>query len=88
MKKKIPNFFNNKKKVFIIAEIGVNHGGNFTDCVKLIKASAKAGADAAKLQLINPDESYEKGTKSYKEFSNKLFNYTQLKKLKMIAKKK
>jgi len=87
MKKVMSHFFNNKKKIFIIAEIGINHRGSFNECVKLIKASAKAGADAAKLQLINPFESYEKGSKSYKEFSNKLFNYTQLKKLKKIAKK-
>ena len=44
--------------VFIIAEIGINHNGSFKKCKKLIKLAANCGADAVKIQTINPDESY------------------------------
>ena len=36
--------------VFIIAEIGINHNGNFDDAVKLITSAKDAGADAVKFQ--------------------------------------
>lgn len=41
---------NNKKKTYIIAEVGINHNGNFFNCKKLIKVAANAGADAVKFQ--------------------------------------
>ena len=47
----IPNF-NPKKKVFIIAEVGNNHEGNFDVAKKLIRAAAKAGVDAVKFQTF------------------------------------
>ena len=47
----IPNF-NPRKKVFIIAEVGNNHEGNFDVAKKLIRAAAKAGADAVKFQTF------------------------------------
>ena len=56
------------KKVFIIAEIGINHGGNFKKCMKMIKAAARAGADSVKIQTNEVDESYMQNTVSYKEF--------------------
>ena len=57
------------KKTFIIAEIGINHQGSFKKCKKLIKKVAECGADAAKIQLVNVDESYNKKTKSFKRYS-------------------
>ena len=44
-----------KKKTLIIAEIGVNHNGNFKYAKKLIDLSKKAGADIVKFQTFNPD---------------------------------
>lgn len=76
-----------EKKTFVIAEIGINHQGNFEKCKKLIKAASICGADAAKIQLVNVHESYDKKTKSYKEFKNKDFSDSQLVKLKKYAKK-
>ena len=78
-KHKISNF----SKVFIIAEVGINHGGDINKCLKLIKEAARAGADAVKLQLIDPETSYQKKTKSYKEFSSAILNKKEL----SIAKK-
>ncbi|MBZ0156310.1 MAG: N-acetylneuraminate synthase family protein [Alphaproteobacteria bacterium] len=41
--------------VFIIAEIGANHEGNFDDAVRLIRAAKEAGADAVKFQTYRAD---------------------------------
>ena len=41
--------------VFIVAEISCNHQQNYAEAVKLVKAAAKAGADAVKFQTYTPD---------------------------------
>ena len=73
------------KKVFIIAEIGINHGGDFKRCMKMIDAAVKAGADSVKIQTSDVDESYMQNTESYKEFKNKNFSNKELLKLKNYA---
>jgi sialic acid synthase SpsE len=40
-----------KKKLIFIAEIGLNHNGNFDLCFELIKQAKFAGADIVKFQL-------------------------------------
>lgn len=80
--------FAKKKRCFIIAEIGINHLGNLNLCKKMIIAASKSGADAVKLQSIEADESYVKGTQSYRIFKNKSFSISQLKILKNLANKK
>lgn len=54
---------------FIIAEIGVNHGGDEDLCARQITAAAGTGADAVKLQTVTPEESYHPQTESYAIFS-------------------
>jgi N-acetylneuraminate synthase len=44
------------KKTYIIAEIGVNHNGNFLLAKKLIREAKKSGADAAKFQIFVPEK--------------------------------
>ena len=41
--------------VFIVAEAGVNHNGNFKLAKKLIDVAAKANVDAIKFQTFDPD---------------------------------
>lgn len=40
---------------FIVAEVSANHGQSFEKAVEIVKAAAKAGADAVKLQTYTPD---------------------------------
>ena len=54
--------------VFIIAEIGATHGGDAERAIKMIEKAAECGADAVKLQTVDPDFSYRKGTPSYEIF--------------------
>ena len=53
----------------------------------MIIAAAKSGANAIKLQTIDPNESYLKNTPSYKEFLNKDLSDEELYKLKKITEK-
>tara|TARA_Y100000114_G_scaffold146717_1_gene157730 strand:- start:29478 stop:30341 length:864 start_codon:yes stop_codon:yes gene_type:complete len=43
------------KKVYIIAEIGINHNGSLQTAKKLIDLASVAGCDAVKFQKRNPD---------------------------------
>ena len=83
-----------KKKVFVIAEIGINHEGNINKCLKLIKKAKLSGADAVKLQTINPKNNYVTKSKSFKIFNKgiltvnetkKAFNYANKNKIKIFT---
>ena len=79
---------NNFFQTFIIAEIGINHDGNLKKCKKLILEASKAGANAVKLQTINPNESYHINTPSYKAFKDKDFTLKELILLKEFSNKR
>jgi N,N'-diacetyllegionaminate synthase len=74
-------------RVFIIAEIGINHEGNFNICKKMILEAKKAGADAVKIQTIDISESYLSNTKSFQVFKKKSFTDEELLKLNNYSKK-
>ena len=85
---KIKNkFVGDRKQVFIIAEIGINHDGNLKKCLKMIKEAAKAGANSVKIQTNEVEESYMQNTVSYKAFKNKNFSNEELLKLKKYSEK-
>ena len=85
---KVSNFIIGKQfKTLIIAEIGINHEGNFSKCIEMIKLAAKSGANAVKIQTVDQKESYQKTTKSFEEFKGKDFSDIQIKKLIKLAKK-
>ncbi len=48
------------KKIFIIAEIGINHNGDMEIAMKLIEAAKQSGCDAVKFQKRNLDLVYSK----------------------------
>jgi sialic acid synthase SpsE len=91
--KKIQFKINNRvidqnSKTFVISEIGINHEGSLSECIKMIEESKKAGADAVKLQTVSATNSYLKNTKSYKEFKKTNFSDEKLFKIIKFAKKK
>ena len=47
---------NNRNKVIIIAEAGINHNGNFASAIKLIKKAKEVGADAIKFQFFEAEK--------------------------------
>lgn len=70
------------KKVFILAEIGNNHNGNFQIAKELVIKAAKAGANGVKFQTFNPDLYV---AKNFKIFSHvKGIHPTQYERLKSI----
>ena len=73
---------------FVIAEIGLNHNGSASQCAKLIDQAKLANADAIKLQVSDPQESYAKNTNSYKVFKKNSLKEDQILKLKKYADKK
>ena len=83
MEIKIDNYkIGNKHPIFIIAEIGATHGGNLNRALKLIKVAKASGANAVKLQTVNPDYSYTKDSLSYRIFKKLSFSLEDLKKIK------
>mgnify|MGYP001325478733 FL=1 len=91
----------NKKKTYIIAEIGINHEGSYKLAKKLIINAALAGADAVKFQMFNPITLVSSGVKkthqqkkilrkkeSLAEMWNRMtFRFKEWQGLKKIAKK-
>lgn len=51
------------KKVFIIAEAGVNHNGDINIAKRLIETAAKVGADAVKFQSFKAELVISKNAK-------------------------
>ena len=57
------------REVAIIAEVGINHEGSVDMCARLIEEAGRAGADAMKLQTMDAEENYVRGSESYELFS-------------------
>lgn len=49
------NIYMRNRKVFIIAELSANHGGEIKIAVETVRAAKRAGADAIKLQTYTAD---------------------------------
>ena len=79
--------FNPKKKVFIIAEIGNNHEGNFNTAKKLIKAAASTGVDAVKFQTFITDDFVSSNYPSYERLKKFEFTHKQFLELKKFTNK-
>ena len=80
---------NTKEKVFIIAEIGNNHEGNFELAKQMISQAAVAGADAVKFQTFIPKNLVSnEDQERLKQLSRFQLSYEQFTELALIAKEK
>lgn len=74
------------KDVFVIAEVGNNHEGDFELAKKLVALAAQAGADAVKFQTIVPDRLVSaKETARIEQLKKFQFSYDQFAELKRVA---
>lgn len=71
---------NLKSKVFVIAEIGVNHNQNISLAKKMIKSAKNSGADAVKFQIYKTEELILPKTKTapYQKKNTKIINQFKL----------
>ena len=80
----------NTSPVFVIAEAGVNHGGNMDLAFQLIDIAAAAGADAVKFQAFRTEnlilENVEKAEYQKNTTSNTESQFSMLKKLELSRK--
>ena len=65
--------FKNRKKAFVIAEVGQNHQGDFNNAIKYIDTFSTIGADAIKFQnrdnkFLFSEEAYNKPYDSNNSF--------------------
>ena len=77
-----------KKDFITVAEIGVNHEGNFNYAKKLIKLASGTGVDAVKFQCYNPEKYVSQSEKErFKRIKKFSLTRNQFKKLSIFAKK-
>ncbi|MBD1152113.1 N-acetylneuraminate synthase family protein [Pelagibacterales bacterium SAG-MED22] len=86
-------------KIFIIAEIGINHNGDLKICKKLIDVAKDSGCDAVKFQKRTLDKVYSKeqlssyrespwGDTTYDQKKGLEFNLKEYRKIDKYCKKK
>ena len=75
------------RRTYVIAEIGINHEGNFEQCAEMVGAFANAGANAVKLQTVNADLAYASGTASHRVFSQASLTREETEKIFDLARK-
>jgi len=71
-----------KGRTFIIAEIGINHDGEFQKAMELIKSAYECGVDAVKFQAFNAERLISKDEPAYKH--SKVENKTQFDRLRSL----
>lgn len=67
-------FISSKNPAFIIAEIGVNHGGSIESALALIDEAEMAGADAVKFQAYKADRLASRHSPSYWDLDEEPIN--------------
>ncbi len=80
-------FNRTKARTFIVAEIGINHGGNYEYAKELIEKAKESGADAVKFQVFKTEKFYNprlaKG--AYELFKSLELSYENYQKLRDFA---
>ena len=77
--------FNSENKTYVIAEIGINHGGNIEVAKNLIESASKTGCDAVKFQTYLTEKRAPKGNQEVFDILKKcelpFEDFLQLKKI-------
>lgn len=71
--------------VFVIAEAGLNHGGDLELAKKMIKAAASSGANAVKFQAFITEKRFAKGSDEYNLVKETEFGFNEFKTLSKTA---
>ena len=77
-----------KNKPFLIAEIGINHNGNFSEAIKLINKANVSGADAVKFQTYITEKRVKKNSPIFDILKRCELTYDEFYKLKKYFDKK
>ena len=75
-------------KTFIIAEIGINHGGNLKVAKKLIDSAVKSGVDAVKFQTYITEKRAEKNSPIFDILKKCELSFNDFEKLNSYSKNK
>lgn len=88
MLKKLSDFgLNTDNKVYVIAEIGLNHGGNIEVAKKLIDSASKTGVDAVKFQTYITEKRVRNDSPIYNILKQCELPFEAFKELKNYAEK-
>ena len=83
---KIDSLFNKKNTPYIIAEIGINHDGDFNKAKKLIRLAKINGAHAVKFQLFKAKDLYLNSNKIFKVVKKLELSFKNIEKLRKYSK--
>tara|TARA_Y100000816_G_C26089940_1_gene575836 strand:+ start:73 stop:1074 length:1002 start_codon:yes stop_codon:yes gene_type:complete len=78
---------NLEKNILYVAEIGVNHEGNFNKLKKLVREAKTAGADVVKFQCYTPDKYVTKENEKFSRISKFFISEDEFKKIIKFCKK-
>ena len=67
--------------LYYIAEVGINHEGDFNTAIEYCRKAKEVGANAVKFQWVKAERAYEKGTESYKVFKNSYLSLDEMQKI-------
>ncbi len=77
--------FNTKNKTYVIAEIGINHGGDVNLAKKLIESASKTGVDAVKFQTYITEKRAPKDSPIFGILKKCEFNFEIFSELKTFS---
>mgnify|MGYP001338648447 CR=1 FL=1 len=86
--KKLKDYgFNSDNKTYIIAEIGINHGGDISTAKRLIDSVARTGADAVKFQTYLTEKRVPRNSPIFNILKKCQLPFEAFKELKLYSKK-
>ena len=84
----VKNKNRNNNNFFLIAEAGINHGGNFQKAIKLINTAKETGAHAIKFQTYKTEKRVSRKNKVFDILKKCELNFFDFEKLKKYCEKK